>query len=801
LNDLIDPREHRDFKNFAFALRTRENQYLLRNEILLQFEAFCRQHKKSASFRQNSSTAAFFKRVPELLVTKDSFLIVHRYTIAKYRFFRLGVDADYIEPLSVEAYLVAKDLSIGKNGENGAGLQIDFLPFYDYFPEIRDSKAVGNGIRFLNKHLSSSLFQNPEIWMRKLFEFIKLHKLDGKPLLINGAILSETEAFLAELEKVIQQLKSLPPNTPYAKLEAGLKKRGFEEGWGADASRMLETFQLLNDLFNEPDDDLLEEFISRIPMIHKIAVISPHGWFGQENVLGRPDTGGQVIYILDQVRALEDHLLEVHKLAGVKTNPRIVVVTRLIPNADGTTCNQPLEKIFKTRNCWIARIPFKNPDGRIVQDWISRFRIWPYLDQFAQDAQSRILSEFQGRPDLIIGNYSDGNLVAALLSGRLQVIQCGIAHALEKTKYLFSDLYWERMEKDYHFSLQFTADMIAMNKSDFIMTSTYQEIAGTEAEIGQYESYQFFTLPGLYHVINGVHLFSPRFNVVPPGVDETNYFPCRQAEKRLPDKTRYWEDRLLSSTDDGIFGFLEDPEKPPIFSMSRLDRIKNLTGLVEAFGLSETLRKNCNLILAGGTTSLEQSADAEEQNVIRKIRELVLKYELDGSIRWLPSINKSDTGEVYRIIADRKGIFVQPALFEAFGLTVIEAMASGLPTFATRFGGPSEIIEDGKSGFLINTSQPPLIAEVIEQFIESCKTDNRLWQAISEGGIQRVQERFTWKIHSHRLIRLTKLYGFWRYSVSGQARIKMDCYTDMMYHLLFKNRAEQILQGSGNRRN
>ena len=793
MNDLIDPKEHKDFKNFAFALRTLKNQYLLRNDILLEFDAFCRKHKKPPSFRRNSSTANFFKKVPELLVTKDSFLIVFRYAIAKYRFFRLGMDAGYMEPLSVEDYLAAKDLTVGKNMETGAGLQIDFLPFYDYFPEIRDSKTLGNGIRFLNKHLSSSLFQNPEIWTQKLFEFIKLHKLNGQPLLINGDILSRTEAFLTEMKKVIRQLKPLDPNTPYAKLKPGLKKRGFEAGWGADAGRMLDTLQRLNDLFNEPDDVLLEEFISRIPMIHKVAVISPHGWFGQENVLGRPDTGGQVIYILDQVRALENHLAEVHKLAGVKTNPMILIVTRLIPEADGTACDQSMEKVFKTRNCWIARVPFKDSEEKIVRNWISRFKIWPYLDRFTRDAQTRLLSEFQGRPDLILGNYSDGNLVAALLSSRLNVIQCSIAHALEKTKYLFSDLYWERMEKDYHFSLQFTADLIAMNKSDFIMTSTYQEIAGTETEIGQYESYQFFTLPDLYHVVNGVHLFSPRFNVVPPGVDETNYFPFHQTAARVPDKTRHWEDRLYSSTDDDIFGFLKDPEKPPIFTMSRLDRIKNLTGLVEAFGQSETLRKNCNLILSGGTTCLKKSADVEEQDVIRKIRSLVSKYKIDGSIRWLPSINKPDTGEVYRIIADRRGVFVQPALFEAFGLTVLEAMASGLPTFATRFGGPSEIIEDGKSGFLINTSRPPLIAEVIEQFIENCKTDEHLWRNISKDGIKRVQERFTWKIHCQRLLSLTKLYGFWRYSVSGQARIKMDRYTDMMYHLLFKERAEKIL--------
>jgi glycosyltransferase involved in cell wall biosynthesis len=57
---------------------------------------------------------------------------------------------------------------------------------------------------------------------------------------------------------------------------------------------------------------------------------------------------------------------------------------------------------------------------------------------------------------------------------------------------------------------------------------------------------------------------------------------------------------------------------------------------------------------------------------------------------WRSSYLAAETGEVYRIIADRQGVFVQPALFEAFGLTVIEAMITGLPTFATQFGGSIE---------------------------------------------------------------------------------------------------------------
>ena len=120
--------------------------------------------------------------------------------------------------------------------------------------------------------------------------------------------------------------------------------------------------QTLLDLVGEPTDELLEKFISRVPMplISKIAIISPHGWFGQTNALGKPDTGGQVIYILDQVRALEKHLQSgTCALPDWKSMPKIIVLTRLIPEAQDTTCNQRLEKIFNTENGWILRVPFE----------------------------------------------------------------------------------------------------------------------------------------------------------------------------------------------------------------------------------------------------------------------------------------------------------------------------------------------------------------------------------------------------------------------------------------------------------
>jgi len=791
---IISKSNRKDFREFVYFISDQREKIFVRNNIVQLFREYCDLKKKTKRFRDSSSIFTFLKKVQELFVCEDHLFINRRYAMAKYRYYMLNLDGDQMEEIDLVTYLNSKDFfaTDKKNGDHH--LRLDFMPFYDFSPTIRDTRTIGNGIRYLNRFMSSNIFSRPKQWNNHLFEFIKLHKYNEQQLLVNGSIIKDFETFVKELGKIQRWLAKRNPEAAYRTVEAKLKKSGFEAGWGNTVKRIIETMQILLDLINEPRDVLLEEFISRVPMplISKIAIISPHGWFGQTNVLGKPDTGGQVIYILDQVRALEKHLYQEIQLQGLDVEPKIIVVTRLIPEAEDTTCNKKREKIFHTDNSWILRVPFRDSQYNTVKQWISRFKIWPYLESYAEDVYSELASEFQGRPDLIIGNYSDGNLVSSLLSDRFNVIQCTIAHALEMTKYSHHDLFWKEKEEDYHFSLQFTADLFSMNKSDFIITSTNQEIIGTEDTIGQYEAHSFFTLPELYQVTNGINLFAPKFNVIPPGVDETLYFPYHQTENRIENKKLKWEKRLFAEETDDIHGGLDDPNKPPIFTMARLDKIKNITGLIEAYGLSKKLRKEYNLVFAAGTIHIENSKDIEERKEISKAYRLLEQYNLHGSVRWLPSINKLETGEVYRIIADRRGIFVQPALFEAFGLTVIESMASGLPTFAPKFGGGLEIIENGISGFLLNTSKPELIAESLEGFLDDCRKDDHLWKEISEKGIERVRKNFNWNTYSQRLINLTKLYGFWRYAVSARGMDELDRYCDLIYQFLIKQRAQTI---------
>ena len=715
-----------------------------------------------------------------------------RRRVARWEHLRIHLEAMDLQPVTVAEYLCFKEhLATGGN-EDPFSLEIDLAPFQRDQYKLREEGSIGRGVEFLNRRLSSRLFGEIGEGDSRLLAFLRMHSYRGQQLMINDAI-TDLTGLRNALRKVLIPLRRRPTHAPYSEVAPEMRALGFEAGWGDDNARIRETMGLLLDILEAPSPQALEQFLGRVPMIFSIAIISIHGWFGQSNVLGRPDTGGQVVYILDQVRALEREMRQRLAEQGLDIEPSVVVLTRLIPDAEGTNANQRMEPIAGTRNAVILRVPFRNQAGEILPHWVSRFHIWPYLEQFALDAERELLAEIGGRPDLLIGNYSDGNLVASLLSQRLGVSQCNIAHALEKTKYLFSDLYWHDNEDRYHFSAQFTADVIAMNTADFIITSTYQEIAGSDDGPGQYESYMHFTMPGLYRVVNGVDVYDPKFNIVSPGADEEIYFPFTDTARRLTHLHPELDDLIFGPGHPGdTRGVLADPGKPLLFTMARLDRIKNIAGFVDWFGRCAELRERANLIVVAGHVDASRSGDDEEREQIGTMHHLFDLHGLDGQVRWLGiHLEKSLAGELYRYIADRRGAFVQPALFEAFGLTVVEAMSCGLPTFATRYGGPEEIIEDDISGYHIDPNHGDAAAERIAGFFRACADDPDEWTRLSDGALARIEARYTWRRYAERMMTLSRIYGFWKY-VTDLERHETTRYLQMFYGLQYRPLARGI---------
>ncbi len=61
----------------------------------------------------------------------------------------------------------------------------------------------------------------------------------------------------------------------------------------------------------------------------------------------------------------------------------------------------------------------------------------------------------------------------------------------------------------------------------------------------------------------------------------------------------------------------------------------------------------------------------------------------------------------------RCSLFVLPSRSEGISLTLLEAMACGLPTVATRVGGNPEVVLDGETGLLVPSDDPAALAKAI----------------------------------------------------------------------------------------
>uniref|UniRef100_A0A1J3JU94 Sucrose synthase n=1 Tax=Noccaea caerulescens TaxID=107243 RepID=A0A1J3JU94_NOCCA len=693
-----------------------------------------------------------------------------------------------VEPLSNTQYLKLKELLFDENWANDENaLEVDFGALDFTLPHLSLSSSIGNGLSFVSSKLGGRLNDNPQ----SLVDYLLSLEHQGENLMINETL---NTARKLEMSLILADvfLSELPKDTPFQAFELRFKEWGFEKGWGEHAGSVKETMRIFSEILQAPDPRNIDRFFARIPRIFNVVIFSIHGYFGQTDVLGLPDTGGQIVYILDQVKALEEELLHRINSQGLNFKPQILVVTRLLPDAKDIKCNQEFEPIIGTKHSNILRIPFITENG-ILRRWVSRFEIYPYLERFTKDATTKILDILEGKPDLIIGNYTDGNLVASLMANKLGITQATIAHALEKTKYGDSDNNWKEFDPKYHFSSQFTADLICMNSADFIIASTYQEIAGSKERPGQYESHMSFSLPGLYRVVSGINVFDPRFNIAAPGADDSIYFPFTAEDRRF---TKFYPsiEELLYSQDenDEHIGYLVNKKKPIIFSMARLDVVKNLTGLTEWYAKNKRLRDLVNLVIVGGFFDPSKSKDREEISEIKKMHSLIEKYQLKGQFRWIAAqTDRTRNGELYRCIADTRGAFVQPSHYEAFGLTVIEAMSCGLVTFATNQGGPAEITVDGVSGFHIDPSSGEESSDKIADFFEKCKIDTNHWNMFSAEGLQRIKECYTWKIYANKVLNMGSTYSYWKHLNKDQKLAKQR-YIHSFYSLQYRNLVKTI---------
>jgi len=102
------------------------------------------------------------------------------------------------------------------------------------------------------------------------------------------------------------------------------------------------------------------------------------------------------------------------------------------------------------------------------------------------------------------------------------------------------------------------------------------------------------------------------------------------------------------------------------------------------------------------------------------------------------------SGEELRAAYALSDVVVSPSLcFESFGLVNLEAMAAGLPVVASMWGGPSDVVKDGETGFLVNPLQTAVLADRLLRVLQ----DGALAERMGAAGRARAADVFSLERH------------------------------------------------------
>lgn len=435
-----------------------------------------------------------------------------------------------------------------------------------------------------------------------------------------------------------------------------------------------------------------------------IVLLSIHGLIRWRNLeLGRDsDTGGQTLYVVELAQAL----------AQLPSIEKVDLITqRVVDDAVSEDYATAIET--HSKNLRIVRID-AGP-----QEYLAKEKLWPHLDSFA-DNLNAFWRENDSFPDIIHSHYADAGYVGSLLSTLLGIPQVHTGHSLgrvKRSRLLASGLKLDEIENQYNMSRRIEAEEQTLTTAERVITSTYQEIQE------QYELYD--------------HYQPDQMRVVPPGTNLKKFAPATGNEKKTP---------LFRE----ITKHLRAPGKPIILALSRPDQRKNIGALVEAYGRSEKLQQLANLLIIAGNRDDIDELDENAQEVFYELLVTIDRYDLYGKVT-MPKHHKRDqVPTIYQIAASSGGVFVNPALTEPFGLTLIEAAACGLPIVATEDGGPVDIIGNCHNGLLIDPLEPDAIARALLALLE----DKALWQTYSKQGLQGVQEHYSWQSHARRYVQI-----------------------------------------------
>ena len=171
----------------------------------------------------------------------------------------------------------------------------------------------------------------------------------------------------------------------------------------------------------------------------------------------------------------------------------------------------------------------------------------------------------------------------------------------------------------------------------------------------------------------------------------------------------------------------------------RIEEEKGLRELFHALKTVSKIVKDIRLTIVG------------EGNRLREYKSLVSDLSLTDRVEfagWL-------CGTEIQNLTARSSLGIFPSRVESFGLSVVEAMAAGLPVIAASGGAVPENIEQGVTGTLVPVNDADALARAIIFILENVKDAESMAKAAKKG----VRQKFSWDKAANKMIDLYELHS------------------------------------------
>jgi glycosyltransferase involved in cell wall biosynthesis len=196
----------------------------------------------------------------------------------------------------------------------------------------------------------------------------------------------------------------------------------------------------------------------------------------------------------------------------------------------------------------------------------------------------------------------------------------------------------------------------------------------------------------------------------------------------------------------------DDSEKSPeqkLLFVGRISPEKGLHNLLDALKIVIQKYPETQLQIVGPykPAPTEFIASLSDESTVASLAQFVpekyyshlqtkLSPEIAKNVSFVGSIKHSQLVKLYQ----QANILINPSLSESFGMSLVEAMATGIPVIASKVGGMTGIVEEGKTGFLVESDNPNALAEAIIKLL----AEPQLRTSMGEAGYERVLNYFSW---------------------------------------------------------